>query len=322
MRAIGEFRGALAQVLNHDAAMVCPQPSVTAAAAQALYSLPARPGRNRLLLAERAFPSLGFLFSAAERRGFEVLLVPRHEDTQDPDVWARYLDERVHCVLFTHVHSNSGECHDIASLAELARRWGAVSIVDVAQSIGVRATDAATWNADFIIGSCLKWLCGGSGAGFLWVHPERVEDCRPVEVGWFSHADPFEFDIHHFEYAEDALRFWGGTPSVAPAVIAAHSIGALRDLGLERIVAHNRALTTRLVEGVSPHCLVSPADPEQRGGSVVVHAGAGQRSFGERLRAAGIKFDERREGIRLSPHFYNTTADIDAVLECLPAGAR
>ena len=225
---IEDFRLQLAAVVGHEAASICPQPSVSAALSSILGALPRRGERRRLLLAERAFPSLGFVFAMAARQGFEIEMIPRGEDTLDPAVWAARLDERVHCVLFTHVHSNTSECHDIRALCKLANACGAISIVDVAQSIGVRRVDAAGWGADFLIGSCLKWLCGGSGAGFLWVAPARIDDCEPADVGWFSHADPFEFDIHHFRYAPDALRFWGGTPSVTPALVASHSIAALR----------------------------------------------------------------------------------------------
>ena len=49
---------------------------------------------------------------------------------------------------------------------------------------------------DFIVGSCVKWLSGGPGAGFLWVGEDVIDRCQPQNVGWFSHEDPFEFDIH------------------------------------------------------------------------------------------------------------------------------
>jgi selenocysteine lyase/cysteine desulfurase len=242
-------------------------------------------------------------------------MLPRSSNTLDPDSWKCCLDERTHCVLFTHVHSNTSECHDIGALCALAREVGAISVVDVAQSIGIRDVDAQAWRADFIIGSCIKWLCGGSGAGFLWANAARVEQCEPIDVGWFSHANPFEFDIHHFSYAPDALRFWGGTPSVAPAIVAAHSIASLRAVGLEQIEARNRALTELLCSNVPEQALVSPRDPRQRGGSVVLQFGDRQQDFVARLRASGLQFDVRAEGVRLSPHFYNSEDDMQRVLD-------
>jgi selenocysteine lyase/cysteine desulfurase len=151
----------------------------------------------------------------------------------------------------------------------------------------------------------------------MWVNPLRLASCEPGEVGWFSHSNPFEFDIKHFEYAGDALRFWGGTPSVAPALVAAHAIETLLDIGLDRIQAHNRSLIEQLCSSVDAKLLASPGDPVQRGATAVLDLGTRQDQFADRLRKAGLQFDIRREGIRLSPHFYNTTDDIEAVLGCL-----
>jgi kynureninase len=137
-------------------------------------------------------------------------------------------------------------------------------------------------------------------------------------VGWFSHADPFEFDIHHFAYAPDALRFWGGTPSVAPALVASHAMERLLELGLARIEAHNRELGEWLIEAIDPRFLVSPTDPGSRGGSVILHFGTQQEAVAGRLRNAGVQFDLRAEGMRLSPHFYNSGEDVKRVLACAP----
>lgn len=318
MTAFDRFRAALAGVINHEAAMICPQPSVTSGLSQVLNSVTATPGRKRLLIAERAFPSLGFALATAQRHGFELSIIPDTEDTLDPDMWSRYIDEQVHCVVFTHVHSNTSECHDIASLCALARARGALSVVDVAQSIGVRPVNAQAWDADFIVGSCIKWLCGGPGAGFMWVNPDLLAQCEPTEVGWFSHSNPFEFDIRHFEYAGDALRFWGGTPSVAPALVAAHAIESLLDLGLTQIETRNRALVAQLCDAIDDPWLVSPREPAQRGGSVVLNFQSQQNTFIDNLREAKLQFDVRKEGVRLSPHFYNNGEDIGRVISCVP----
>ncbi len=318
LAAIDTFRQGLAQVLQHQPDMICPQPNVSAAVSQVLGALPVRKGRNKLLISERAFPSLGFVFSNARNLGFEPVMVPRSENTLNPATWDRFMDHQVHAVLLTHVHSNTSECHDIAPLATIARERGIVSIVDVAQSIGIRPIDANEWNVDFIAGSCLKWLCGGSGAGFLWVNPEQVEQCQPRDVGWFSHANPFEFDIHHFKYAPDALRFWGATPSVAPCLTAAHSIECLLNVGLRSIQGHNQELSEKLCSAVAPEFQVSPIDPIQRGGSVVLNFGERQSDFEKNLGNAEIYFDARNEGVRLSPHLYNTVQDIEKILQCLP----
>jgi len=137
-------------------------------------------------------------------------------------------------------------------------------------------------------------------------------------VGWFSHENPFEFDMHNFRYAPDALRFWGGTPSVAPFVTAANSIRQLHNIGVETIRAHNLALTQKIIDSVDSNALVTPARPEQRGGTLVLHYPKGrQEATCSRLTQAGVGFDVRPTGIRMSPHIYNDTGEIETVIELL-----
>jgi len=311
------FREALGQLLNHRAGCFCPQANVSSATTKILHGLPRRSGRATILLTEDAFPSLGFVFARAQDAGYRVKFIGRDEDAQDPDVWARHLTPDVGLALITHVHSGSGERIPVRDVVALARERSVVSIVDIAQSVGVIPIDLTEWNADFVVGSSVKWLCGGPGAGYLWVNPEMLPQCEPIDVGWFSHADPFELDIHRFRFADDALRFWGGTPSILPFVIARGSIELIDDIGVDDVSATNVALTERLIAPIDDAMLVSPRDPTRRGGTVVVDLGDRAARLTERLREAGVHFDSRATGIRLSPHLYNTADEIDAVIDIL-----
>jgi kynureninase len=173
--------------------------------------------------------------------------------------------------------------------------------VDVAQSAGIVPIDVAAWDADFIVGSCVKFLCGGPGAGFLWVNDRVLGECRPLDVGWFSHADPFEFDIHQFRYADSALRFWGGTPAILPYTVAANSLETLIEIGIGRVRAHSLELTQTIINSVSRKNLYTPARPARRGGTVVL-------DFGERQPEAGAaaggcrRLDESRRAFRRPAH--------------------
>ncbi len=312
-----EFRASIAALLNHDAQFVCPQNNVSTAVTKILGALPEDRKRQTLLLSERAFPSLGFVFQQAERSAFDTRLIGQSFDTQNLQTWEQHLTPDVRAVLLTHVHSNTGECHDLRPVCELARERGIVTIIDVAQSIGAVATDVQAWQADFVVGSCVKWLCGGPGAGFLWINPNQLEACKPSDVGWFSHSNPFEFDIHHFEYADDATRFWGGTPSVAPFVIASNSIEQLFAAGLEKVRNHNRALLAKIDASIDAKYHRSPLEADKRGGTVVLNFGDAQEAVCQRLSQAGFQFDQRVEGIRLSPHFYNDVADVQRLIDCI-----
>ena len=120
--------------------------------------------------------------------------------------------------------------------------------------------------------------------------------------------------IHDSRHHPGALRFWGGTPTIAPYAIAAHSIECLLAIGVDRIRHHNLALGDRLRAGVPTACCVSPADPDARSGTVILDFAGGNDAATAALAAAGVAADRRALGFRLSPHIYNDAADVDAAL--------
>jgi kynureninase len=146
-----------------------------------------------------------------------------------------------------------------------------------------------------------------------------VDQFRPVDVGWFSHENPFEFEIGNFRYAPDARRFWGGTPSVLPFMIARASIDQLQSIGMERIQAHNWGLSGRLVAAAQKEGwrLVTPAEAERRGGTVCIGFPQAEEVV-RRLGEAGIWVDARAGfGVRFSPHMYVGEAAVSRTIETL-----
>jgi selenocysteine lyase/cysteine desulfurase len=300
LSAIDDFRRALAGLLGGRMADYCPQPNVSAGLFALLSGLTLEKTRDKIVMSAQAFPSLGFVAQQAERLGFRLELL--EGDPADIAIWDAALQPDVAVVLVMHVHSNTSVVSPVTEIAELARARGIFSIIDVAQSAGILPIDVEAWQADALIGSCLKWLCGGPGAGFLW----SPHDLKPLNVGWFSHENPYAFDIRDFRYAPDARRFWGGTPSVAPYVLATTGIRTITDIGVETILAHNRALIAR----------IDPSARTGKGGTLC-HRPVDIEKAVATLTAADCRFDRRGDALRLSFHIYNTEADADIVAGCL-----
>ena len=312
LEGVEGFRAALAALLGTGVGGFCPQDNVSSGLTKILGSLRHEFDRPTVLISEDAFPSLGFVCS---RSGYEVRFVPLDADVADPAAWRDRLDG-VDVVVLTHVHSNTGHCTPVAEIAEATRRRGATTVVDVAQSAGIVPIDLGEWErcgVDAVVGSSVKWLSGGPGAGWLWLADRTIERAIPTNVGWFSHAEPFEFDIHDYRDAADARRFWGGSPTVLPFLVAAHSIATVDAISVERIRAHNQASLDHLVERLGDR-VVSPHDAQRRSGTAVVRAPAGAV---DRLAAAGFAVDHRRDGIRVSPHLDTTFDDLDRLVAAL-----
>lgn len=303
------FRAALARLLNTDAGSICPQSNVSSGLTKILDSLHHEFDHPTVLISEDAFPSLGFVCS---RSGYDVRFLPADVGVGNPAAWGDHL-AGVDVAVITHVHSNTGVCLPVPEIAAAARGAGALTVVDVAQSAGVIPIDLAEWGVDVVVGSCVKWLSGGPGAGWLWVADSLIDRCVPTDVGWFSHEAPFEFDIHDYRDAADALKFWGGSPTVLPFLIAAHSIQTIDTFGVDRIREHNLALTDHLVAELGEH-VTSPQERGRRSGTAIVRADA---SAVDELAAIGIGVDHRADGIRVSPHVHTNVADLDKLISLL-----
>jgi len=308
--AVERFRDGLARLLGGKPADYCPQPNLSSALSKLLPAIPRSQRCCVFLATEDAFPSLGFVLDRAAPYGFERRLIPRHEDPSDPATWERALTEDVAAVLVTHVHSNTGVRSPVPEIARMCRKREIFCIVDVAQSAGVLDFSVPKLGADVVLGSCVKWLCGGPGAGFLWVDPKKVSGLEPTDVGWFSHVDPFELDIGSFVLANDARRFWGGTPSIAPYALAAHGIGVLADIGLAAIQAHNRTLCRAFLDAL-PRELRGTVDLDRMGGTLCLELADHFDRVTSALRACRARFDTRGSTVRLSLHIYNTPEDAE-----------
>jgi selenocysteine lyase/cysteine desulfurase len=302
LQAIEAFKSGLARLLGGRAEDFSPQVNLSSALSKLLPALRAQSSRSILLTHANAFPSMGFVLERAT--GFERQLFSGA--AADAEAWYEALNETIAAVVITHVHSNSGVIEPVRAITERCRTLGITSIVDVAQSAGIIPIALDELGADLVIGSCVKWLCGGPGAGFMWVRPELLVTLAPADVGWFSHDNPFELDIAHFQYAADARRFWGGTPSIAPYVLATHALELIDRIGVAAIRLHNRKLKQAFIAQTPGPSVRSEAET---GGTVCLQLNQRAETVAAALRTAGHFFDKRGQTLRLSFHIYNEESE-------------
>lgn len=316
---IDGFRTEVATLLNGEMREVCPQVNISGGIAKLLAALPPRKGKDTIVLSELDFPSVGFALQQAQKLGYKLDFVPAKAGRFSVATWERHLTANTQLVLITHSLYGNSFLNPVAEIINIAQQHDIISVVDVAQSAGVVPIDVREWGADVVVGSSVKWLCGGPGAGFMWLNPALLNNLQPLDVGWFSHQNPFAFDIHHFRYASDARRFWGGTPSILPYMIARRAIEQIKALGVAQIRHHNQTLTQTLITFCQKRGLtyLTPTNPAQRGGTVCIQF-ADSPGMYEYLKQNQILVDFRPGfGVRFSPHIYNDAADIEAVMTCL-----
>ncbi|GJL92321.1 aminotransferase class V-fold PLP-dependent enzyme [Hyphococcus sp.] len=314
--ALDVFKAGLAPILGADANDLCPQPNVSSGVSKILFSLPERKGRNKIVLTEDDFPTVGFALDQGRRMGYELVFLPGGERLADPDAWSRAFADDVQLVVATQVYSNTSVLAPAAEIAQRAREAGVYSLVDAAQAAGAIPIKLNQWRPDFAVGTSLKYLCGGTGAAWLWADPQNAATFQPRDVGWFSHEDPFEFDIHHFDYAPGAARFTGGTPSIAPIAGASAGHEIINTHGVEAVYAHNQALLSRLFDALPASALLSTTKKGARGSAALIKVRDYEKTAAA-LAAAGVAHDTRKGAVRISVHLYNAEDDIDALVRAI-----
>jgi kynureninase len=295
--------------------------NVTVAEAIVLSCFDLKPPRNRIVFEEGLFPSVRYVQQAWERFGAEVVVCPDAEAVIDA------IDERTLLVPVSHVLYKSAEIQPIERIAERAHAMGAHVCLDAYQSAGTVPLDVTELGVAFCVGGSVKWLCGGPGAGYLYVRPDLAEQLEPAFAGWQGHARPFAFETE-MEYAHGAARFLTGTPIVAANYAASAGYEIVGEIGVERIRANSMRQTALLVELVDEAGfeLTSPREPEIRGGSVVFRV-PDFRAVHAELAARDIICDYRPDaGLRFGPHFFTTDDEIrfavEQVQEILASGAH
>ncbi len=279
-----------------------------------------RAARNRVVTTELNFPSVVYNWLAQKKRGAQVEVVRSRDGvTVATEDVISAIDGKTVAVVLDLVLFRSSALMDVAPIIEAAHRHGALVVLDVYQAAGTVPIDVLALDVDFLIGGSVKWLCGGAGAAYLYAKKDLLSRFEPLQTGWFSDKKPFDFRLGEVDYAEDAHRFMGGSPSV-PALYAARAgYEVVREVGVPAIRAKSARQTQLLLELALEQGLTvtTPKDPARRGGTVCVDF-THSEDCSKRLIERGFIIDWRPSGgIRISPHFYNSDEECRAILEAI-----
>ena len=315
---VAETAEMIGKIINAPRGTMIMHQNVSTLTSILLSALEFTPKRNKVVLTELNFPSIVYNWMAQKRRGARVHSV-RSQDglTIATEDLLKAIDGSTVAVSLDLVLFRSSALLDVAPVIDAAHRHGAVVILDCYQATGAVPIDVRSLGVDFLIGGSVKWLCGGSGAAYLYAREDLIEKYQPTATGWFSDKRPFDFRVGEIDYAVDAHRFMGGTPSV-PALYAARAgYEIIQRVGVPAIRAKSMRQTALLVELAREQGLRvnTPLQPEQRGGTVCVDF-----EFSEdaslKLIERGFVIDWRpNAGIRISPHFYNSDEECRGIMD-------
>ena len=276
------------------------------------------PERNKIVYSELNFPSVMYVYEAHARDGKLRIETVKSDDgiTVPLERMLAAIDETTLLVPFSHVLFKSAFLQDAKAIIDRAHEVGALVVLDTYQSAGTVPFSVKELNADFATGGSVKWLCGGPGAGYLYVRPDLQNKLEPKTTGWMAHEHPFAFDTE-LHYASNITRFLHGSPAI-PALYAAQSgYRIINEIGVNKIRAKSVRQTEYLIQLAEEAGFVvtSPKDSSRRGGTVTVAHESASAIAKELIRREFVIDYRPGAGVRISPHFYTTDNELELVIE-------
>ncbi len=308
----------VARILGAAAGSVTMHQNVAIAQQVILSMIDVTPKRNGIVYSSLEFPSIMYIYEAQARRGARITVVPSEDGIGvDTQRIVDAIDERTLLVPISLVLFKSAWIMDAAAICEKAAKVGAHVILDCYQAAGTVPIDLTRLGASFAVGGSVKWLCGGPGAGYLYVRPDLAPSLAPVMTGWAAHAEPFAFEPGPIRYAGGAAKFLNGSPHVPALYSCRAGYDIILEIGVDRIREKSVHQTARLIEGARARgwAVTAPEDPARRGGTVALAVPEALAVSKELIRRNFLVDYRPGAGIRVSPHFYTSDDEVDRTLD-------
>jgi selenocysteine lyase/cysteine desulfurase len=267
-------------------------------------------------------PANVYPWMALRDRGVELRLAEPEGGRITPESVLSLVDDRTRVVALSHVRVWNGYRVDVQRIGSELDKRAVIFAVDGMQSVGALGLDLSKLPVDYLSAGAGAWQLGPKGIGFCYCRPELLSRLRPVVVGSGSVRNPAEYFKYEFELCETARRFEESSPSLLDMVGYLAGVELLLEIGLDVVEKRVLMLSERLADGLAErgYELVEPWPREARESSGIVsfrRPGSSPADVLRELTAAGVVGRAHADFVRLAPHFYNTQAEVDRVLDVL-----
>jgi cysteine desulfurase / selenocysteine lyase len=270
------------------------------------------------------YPADVYPWLALERKGVTpVLLETERLGEITPEVVGRALTKRTRLVALASANNASGYRIDVEAIGKMCGERGILFSVDGIQTLG--AFSIPLGNVDFLSAGAQKWMLGPSGAGILFVKKSRHELLRPMMVGGWNVESPNFVAQREIRYENGGRKFEPGGYNNIPIAGMQGAVALLSDVGLSKISERILSLITTLKSKLDPADFefLSPDGSADHASFLTFRS---HRVASEKLIDAlakndivvSLRIDRANRGwIRVSPHFYNTFAEMERIAEVL-----
>ena len=279
------------------------------------------PGDN-IVSYEHEFPANFYPWRMVrDRSDVELRLCPDRGGRIDLDEFIGMIDRNTKLVSISAVQYGTGFRADLERIGRAARDIDALFAVDIIQGFGAFGFDLPAQFVDIASGASHKWLCAPEGCGILYISDRARERVEPTFVGWISVETPWDFADRAQAFKPNALAWESGTGASSLFYGLEQSLKLLKGTGLEKIEKYLEGLSDELCEGLDAkdYDIVSSRKPGEKSAIVCLKHRGGENcnSIAERLMAENIIVSPRNDVLRIAPHFYNNSRDIQTLVEAL-----
>ena len=254
--------------------------------------------------------------------GVEVRMCEEREGRIDPVELENLIDRNTRVVAISHVQYASGFRTDLNRLGHVARQHDALFVVDAIQALGAIPTDVEAELVDVAAGASHKWLLAPEGVGYLYLSDRARERIQPTLVGWVSVPDPEDYFNFDQGWNRGTLAWETGTGPTALIHGLKESLTLLTNHGVQNIANYLEELTDYLCERLKEknYEVVSSRAPGEKSQIVCIRhlGGMPPMALYAHLMARNIVTAPRGDRLRISPHLYNTSQEVDELIKALP----
>lgn len=319
---LAESRRLAAALIGAKVEEIALMPNTTTGINVAARAVPLSPG-DIVVTFDREFPTNVYPWLARAHEGIVLERVPCTPAgwPDEPALMRRLQDPKVRAVCVSLTQFSNGYTIDLNALSRQTRALGKWLIVDAMQAIGNSVIDVRATPVDFLACGAQKWLLSPWGTGFLYVRHELIGQFPPTFAGWASYIGTDDYT----RLTSYDPRPWPDARRYEVITLPAQDFEAMNvvltmmvEIGLDVIAARVRALSEPLIAAAQGGGAVLTSPLGDHGSAITCLRPTGDvAAFHTRLERSGVICSLREGAVRLSPHLYNTEADINAVLNQL-----
>jgi selenocysteine lyase/cysteine desulfurase len=319
VQRIEEVRGLAAQLLDADSVDIAFIKNTSEGIGIVAEGFPWKSGDNVVTAAEE-YPANIYPWMNLATRGVELRLVPSRDNRIHVDDIRSSIDSRTRLISLSFVEFASGFRNDLDAVGALCRERGIYFFVDAIQGLGAFPLSVRKTPIDFLSADGHKWLLGTEGAGIFYIRRDLTDMLHAVDIGWNSVIGARNFGKIDFRLKPNAGRWESGSLNVGGIAALGASLGMLLEIGIPAIGKRVTELTDYLCEraGRIDLEIYSSRRPEDK--SSIVSLVAPRTDLIQLVRGfkkEGVVINQRAGRLRVSPHFYNTHAEIDRLIDLL-----